>query len=135
MSIAVNVNPENENKTVTLTLTGCQLEAICGAMDIVGIELAEKNDPYLPIHNNAHEAIIKVLESNFSVNNDINPDFDEDDENQKSLGKTHKLRVYLHGKNSPPTSVYYFYSKLEAYRYCDTSGIERDGVPVCTMEL
>jgi len=67
MSIAINVNPENESKEVTLTLTGCQLEAICGAMDIVGIELAEQNDPYLPTHNNAHEAVIKVLESNFSV--------------------------------------------------------------------
>lgn len=67
MSISVNINSENENKTVTLKLTGRQLEAICGAMDIVGIELAEQKDPYLPIHNNAHEAIIAVLESNFGV--------------------------------------------------------------------
>jgi len=64
MSISINVNPENENKTVNLTLTGRQLEAICGAMDIVGIELAEQ-DAYLPIHNNAHEVIIAALESNF----------------------------------------------------------------------
>ena len=65
MSISINVNPENENKTVNLTLTGRQLEAICGAMDIVGIELAEQKDAYLPIHNNAHEVIIAALEYNF----------------------------------------------------------------------
>ena len=32
---------------------------------IVGIELAEQKDAYLPIHNNAHEVIIAALESNF----------------------------------------------------------------------
>jgi hypothetical protein len=58
---------KDENKQVTLTLTGGQLEAICGAMDIVGIELAEQKDPYLPIHNNAHESIIGALESNFGA--------------------------------------------------------------------
>ena len=121
------VKNEDSQKVITLTLTAEQLEAISGAMDIVGIELAEQKDPYLPIHYSAHKAIIDVLESNFDDDDYVNPDFDEDDEYEKSKGKTHKLRTYLHGENSKHTSVHYFWSKREADDYCDTSGLESTG--------
>jgi len=135
MIMSYQVKAEDLQKVISLTLTVEQLDVIAGALEMYCIGLAEHNDPHLKYAANAQEAIINVLEDKFGVDGDINPDFDEDDANQKLSGKTHKLRVYLHGKNSHPTSVHYFYSKLEAYRYCDTSGIERDGVPVCTMEL
>ena len=133
--MSYQVKTEDLAKVISLTLTAEQLETIAGALEMYCIDLAEHNDPHLKYAADAQEAIIDVLESNFSVDDDIDPDFDEDDASQKLSGKTHKLRVYLHAKNSHHTSVHYFYSKLEAYRYCDTSGIERDGVPVCTMEL
>ena len=61
------VKTEDLQKVISLTLTAEQLEAICGAMEIVGMELAEQKDPYLPIHDKTHGAIIDVLENNFSV--------------------------------------------------------------------
>ncbi len=133
--MSYQIKDEDLQKGITLQLTAEQLDIIAGALESVCISLGEKNDPYLKYAADAHEVIIAALESNFGEDDDIDPDFDEDDASQKLSGKTHKLRVYLHGKNSHHTSVHYFYSKLEAYRYCDTSGIERDGVPVCTMEL
>ena len=48
-------------------MTAEQLETIAGALELYCIGLAEHNDPHLKYAADAQEAIIEVLESNFSV--------------------------------------------------------------------
>ena len=65
--MSYQVKPEDSQKVISLTLTAEQLETIAGALEMYCIGLAEHNDPYLKYAANAQEAIIEVLESNFSV--------------------------------------------------------------------
>ena len=59
--MSYQVKIEDLQKVISLTLTAEQLEVIAG------IGLAEQKDPYLEYAADAQEAIIDVLESNFSV--------------------------------------------------------------------
>ena len=61
------VKNEDSQKVITLTLTAEQLEEIDGALEMYCMGLAEQNDPHLEYAADAQEAIIEVLESNFSV--------------------------------------------------------------------
>ena len=61
------VKNEDSQKVISLTLTAEQLEVIAYALEMYCIGLADKDDPYLKYAANAQEAIIEVLESNFSV--------------------------------------------------------------------
>lgn len=68
--MSYQVKTEDLQKVISLALTAEQLEVILGSLDIHCIELAEQKDPYLKFAANAQKAIIDVLESNFSVEND-----------------------------------------------------------------
>ena len=65
--MSYQVKIEDLQKVISLTLTAEQLEVIAGALEMYCIGLADKDDPYLKYAANAQEAIIDVLESNFSV--------------------------------------------------------------------
>ena len=65
--MSYQVKTEDLQKVISLTLTAEQLEVIAGALEMYCIGLAEHNDPYLEYAADAQEAIIDVLESNFSV--------------------------------------------------------------------
>lgn len=65
--MSYQVKTEDLAKVISLTLTAEQLEVILGSLDIHCIELAEQKDPHLKYAADAQEAIINVLESNFSI--------------------------------------------------------------------
>ena len=65
--MSYQVPTEDLTKVISLTLTAEQLETIAGALEMYCIGLAEHNDPHLKYAADAQEAIIEVLESNFSV--------------------------------------------------------------------
>jgi hypothetical protein len=65
--MSYQVKTEDLTKVISLTLTAEQLETIAGALEMYCIGLAEHNDPHLKYAAAAQEAIIDVLESNFSV--------------------------------------------------------------------
>jgi len=65
--MSYQIKDEDLQKGITLQLTAEQLDIIAGALEFVCISLAEHNDPYLGYVAEAQEAIIDVLESNFSV--------------------------------------------------------------------
>ena len=65
--MSYQVKTEDLTKVISLTLTAEQLETIAGALEMYCIGLAEHSDPHLKYAANAQEAIIAVLESNFSV--------------------------------------------------------------------
>ena len=65
--MSYQIKDEDLQKGITLQLTAEQLDIIAGALESVCISLGEKNDPYLGYDAEAQEAIIDVLESNFSV--------------------------------------------------------------------
>ena len=65
--MSYQVKTEDLTKVISLTLTAEQLETIAGALEMYCIGLAERNDSYLGYVAEAQEAIIEVLESNFSV--------------------------------------------------------------------
>jgi hypothetical protein len=67
MKMGYMVKNEDLTKVISLTLTAEQLETIAGALEMYCIGLADKDDPHLKYAANAQEAIIEVLESNFSV--------------------------------------------------------------------
>jgi len=63
--MSYQVKTEDLTKVISLTLTAEQLETIAGALEMYCIGLAEH--PHLKYAADAQEAIIDVLESNFSV--------------------------------------------------------------------
>ena len=65
--MSYQVKTEDSQKVISLTLTAEQLDIIAGALESVCISLGERNDSYLGYVAEAQEAIIEVLESNFSV--------------------------------------------------------------------
>ena len=65
--MSYSVKTEDLTKVISLKLTAEQLEVIAGALEMYCIGLAEHNDPLLEYAADAQDAIIKVLESNFSV--------------------------------------------------------------------
>jgi len=65
--MSYQVKTEDLTKVISLKLTAEQLEVIAGALEMYCIGLAEHNDPHLGYVAEAQEAIIDVLESNFSV--------------------------------------------------------------------
>jgi len=65
--MSYQVKAEDLQKVISLTLTVEQLDVIAGALEMYCIGLAEQDDPHLKYAANAQEAIIDVLESNFSV--------------------------------------------------------------------
>ena len=65
--MSYQVKTEDLTKVISLTLTAEQLETIAGALEMYCIGLSEHNDPHLKYAADAQEAIIDVLESNFSV--------------------------------------------------------------------
>lgn len=65
--MSYQVKAEDLQKVISLSLTAEQLETIAGALEMYCIGLAEHNDPFLKYAADAQEAIIDVLESNFSV--------------------------------------------------------------------
>ena len=67
LTMSYQVKIEDLQKVISLTLTAEQLEVIAGALEMYCIGLAEQKDPYLEYAADAQEAIIDVLESNFSV--------------------------------------------------------------------
>ena len=67
MIMSYQVPTEDLTKVIILTLTAEQLETIAGALEMYCIGLAEHNDPHLKYAADAQEAIIDVLEDNFSV--------------------------------------------------------------------
>ena len=67
MIMSYQVKTEDSQKVISLSLTAEQLEVIAGALEMYCMGLAEQNDPHLEYAADAQEAIIEVLESNFSV--------------------------------------------------------------------
>ena len=65
--MSYQVKTEDLTKVISLTLTAEQLETIAGALEMYCIGFAEHNDPHLKYAADAQDAIINVLESNFSV--------------------------------------------------------------------
>ena len=65
--MSYSVKTEDLTKVISLALTAEQLETIAGSLEMYCIGLAEHNDPHLKYAAAAQEAIITVLESNFSV--------------------------------------------------------------------
>ncbi len=65
--MSYQVKTEDLQKVISLALTAEQLETIAGALEMYCIGLAEHNDPHLKYTAAAQEAVIAVMESNFSV--------------------------------------------------------------------
>ncbi len=65
--MSYQVKTEDLQKVISLTLQAEQLETIAGALEMYCIGLAERNGPHLKYAADAQEAVIAVMESNFSV--------------------------------------------------------------------